>query len=142
MYRYKNLLASTAPGNAWTNIDWNTGEVITDPEYLKEVNKDAKTWSSATNANYFLSSEYIEDASFLRLNSLTLGYTIPLKITQWAHISNLRVYVTASNLFCLTKYSGFDPEVNCRRHNPLTPGIDYSAYPKSRAVVGGLSVTF
>ncbi len=141
LYRFKNLLASSAPGNAWTNIDWNTGQVITDPSQLAEVNQNAKTWNSISG-NYFLSDEYVEDASFLRLNSLTLGYTVPMKFTQWVHISNLRVYVTASNLFCLTKYSGFDPEVNCRRSTPLTPGIDYSAYPKSRAFIGGLSVTF
>ena len=140
-YRYKNLLESSAPGNAWTNIDWSSGQVITDPELLAEVNQNAKTWNSLSG-NFFLSDEYIEDASFMRLNSLTLGYTVPIGLTQWVHISNLRLYVTASNIFCLTKYSGYDPEVNCRRYNPLTPGIDYSAYPKSRALVGGISVTF
>ena len=89
-----------------------------------------------------MSDTYLEDASFLRFNTLTIGYTIPRKITQWAHISKLRIYATASNLFCLTKYSGYDPEVNCRRNNPLTPGIDYSAYPKSISIIGGINLSF
>jgi hypothetical protein len=50
--------------------------------------------------------------------------------------------VTGTNLFCITKYSGFDPEVDSRRATPLTPGVDYSAYPKSIGVVGGINITF
>ena len=139
--RYKNLSAEKTPGNAWTNIDWETGELIKDKNVLAEVNKDCKTYNAITS-QMFLCSDYVEDASFLRFNTLTIGYTIPRHITQWAHISKLRVYVTASNLFCLTKYSGYDPEVSCRRSNPLTPGIDYSAYPKSRSLVAGLNLNF
>ncbi len=139
--RYKNLLSICAPGSAWTNIDWNTGEMITDPDYLAEVNKDCKMYCPVSNG-MFTSDYYLEDASFLRFNSLTVGYTVPRRLTQWVHISKLRIYATASNIFCLTNYSGFDPEVNCRRNNPLTPGIDYSAYPKSRSIVAGLNVSF
>ena len=137
---YRNMLSECAPGSAWTNIDWTTGEFIKDPDMLAEVNKDCKGFAPYTNN--FMSDMYFEDASFLRFNTLTIGYTIPRKITQWAHISKLRVYATASNLFCLTGYSGYDPEVNCRRHNPLTPGIDYSAYPKSISIIGGLNISF
>jgi hypothetical protein len=54
----------------------------------------------------------------------------------------VRVYVTGSNLFCLTPYSGYDPEVDTRRTTPLTPGVDYSAYPKSIGFVAGLNLTF
>ena len=138
---YKNMLAECAPGNAWTNIDWETGDLIKDPDQLVEANIHANRPSPYSNA-VFLSDEYIEDASFLRFNTLTVGYTFPRTLTQWVHISKLRIYATATNLFCLTKYSGFDPEVNCRRNNPLTPGIDYSAYPKSMSIVGGINVSF
>lgn len=137
---YRNMLSMYTPGSAWTNIDWETGELIKDPDMLAEVNKDAKAY--APYANSFMSDYYLEDASFLRFNTLTIGYTIPRRITQWAHISKLRIYATASNLFCLTNYTGYDPEVNCRRSNPLTPGIDYSAYPKSMSLVGGLNISF
>ena len=52
------------------------------------------------------------------------------------------MYVTGTNLFCLTKYTGYDPEVDTRRATPLTPGVDYSAYPKSIGFVAGLNLTF
>ena len=57
-------------------------------------------------------------------------------------MQKLRVYVTGTNLFCLTKYSGYDPEVDTKRATPLTPGVDYSAYPKSIGYVVGVNVTF
>ena len=83
-----------------------------------------------------------EDASFLRLQSATLGYTLPEDLTKKIHIRRLRLYVTGTNLFCLTKYSGYDPEVDTRRSTPLTPGVDYSAYPKSIGFVAGINLTF
>lgn len=138
---HRNILREFTPGNAFTCIDWNTGEQITDVEVLREVNANATMWSPAT-AQYFMSDYFIEDGSFLRLSSLTVGYTVPLQITGRFHIKKLRVYCTGSNLFCLTNYSGFDPEVNCRRSTPLTPGVDYSAYPKSWGLIGGINITF
>lgn len=87
----------------------------------------------------------IEDASFLRLQSVTLGYTLPTNLTKKVGIQNVRFYVTASNLFCWTNYSGYDPEVSSYSRNSsysgLTPGIDYSSYPKSRAWTFGVNVT-
>ena len=138
---HKNLLRQFTPGNAFTCIDWNTGEQINDVDVLREVNANATLWSPATS-QYFMCDYYIEDGSFLRISSVTLGYTIPQAITGRAHIKKLRIFCTGSNLFCFTKYSGFDPEVNCRRSTPLTPGVDYSAYPKSRGVIAGLNITF
>lgn len=138
---HKNLLRQFTPGNAFTCIDWNTGEQITDVDVLREVNANATMWSPAT-AMYFLSDYYIEDGSFLRISNVTLGYTFPQALTGRAHIKKLRIFCTGSNLFCFTRYSGFDPEVNCRRSTPLTPGVDYSAYPKSRGFIAGLNITF
>ena len=57
-------------------------------------------------------------------------------------IEKFRMYVTAYNVFCLTNYSGYDPEVSTRRQTNLTPGVDYSAYPKSRQLVVGLNLNF
>ena len=84
----------------------------------------------------------VEDGSFLRLQSATIGYTIPEKVTQKVHIKKLRVYATGTNLFLLTGYSGYDPEVDTRRDTPLTPGVDCSAYPKSIGCVFGVNLTF
>ena len=60
-----------------------------------------------------------------------------------AYIENVRIYGTGYNLLCFTKYSGFDPEVDTSsKKNPMTPGVDYAAYPKSRSYVLGINVTF
>ena len=88
-----------------------------------------------------LYSRFIEDGSFLRLKNVTLGYTFPEKWTRKIYISKLRVYASAQNLFCLTKYSGYDPEVSTLS-SPLMPGFDWGAYPKSRTFTFGLEVQF
>ena len=125
----------------WTNIDWATGEMISDPDQLKAVNKGKTMWAPFVG-NAIFSDWAVEDASFLRLQSITLGYTLPESLTQKIYLRRVRVYVTGTNLFCLTKYSGYDPEVDTRRATPLTPGVDYSAYPKSIGFVAGLNLTF
>ena len=125
----------------WTNIDWTTGEMISDPDQLKAVNKGKTMWAPFVG-NAIFSDWAVEDASFLRLQSITLGYTLPESLTQKIYLRRVRVYVTGTNLFCLTKYSGYDPEVDTRRATPLTPGVDYSAYPKSIGFVAGLNLTF
>lgn len=88
-----------------------------------------------------LYSRFIEDGSYLRLKNITLGYTFPEKLTRKAYLNKLRVYVTAQNLFCLTKYSGYDPEVNTLS-SPLMPGFDWGGYPKSKAFTFGLELQF
>ena len=98
-------------------------------------------WSPAVGSAVF-SDWAVEDASFLRLQRVTIGYTFPEELTKKAHIRKARIYATGTNLFCLTKYSGYDPEVDTRRATPLTPGVDYSAYPKSIGFVAGLNLTF
>lgn len=89
-----------------------------------------------------LYSRFIEDGSFLRLKNVVLGYTIPNKWTKKAYISRLRVYASAQNLFCISGYSGYDPEVSTASSNPMTPGLDWGAYPKSRIFTFGLEVQF
>ncbi len=84
-----------------------------------------------------LSDRYVEDASFVRLKNISLGYTLP-KIKG---ISQVRVYVSANNALTFTKYSGFDPEVN-NFGNSNTQFIDNGGYPIARSYLGGLQVTF
>ena len=86
-------------------------------------------------------SRFIEDGSFLRLKNVTIGYTFPEKWTRKFFVSRLRLYATAQNLFCLTKYSGYDPEVSMRT-SPLMPSFDWGAYPKSRVYLLGLELQF
>ncbi len=140
-YYRRNLLKSMSTEKRWTNVDWNTGELITDAAVLNEVNAGTTMWSPAVG-NAVFTDWAVEDGSFLRLSSATIGYTLPEKLTMKARIQRLRFYVSGTNLFCVTKYSGYDPEVDTRRATPLTPGVDYSAYPKSIGFVVGLNLTF
>ena len=140
-YYNRNLINMMDVNNRWTNINWETGELVNDPDQLKAMNAGKTLWNPAIG-NAVFSDWAVEDGSFLRLQSVTVGYTLPEKLTQKVHIRKLRVYVTGTNLFCLTKYSGYDPEVDTRRSTPLTPGVDYSAYPKSIGFVAGLNLTF
>lgn len=89
-----------------------------------------------------LYSRYIEDGSFLRLKNVTLGYTIPTQWTKKAYISKLRLYASGQNLFCLSGYSGYDPEVSSASGSPMTPGLDWGAYPKSRVITFGIDIQF
>ena len=95
-------------------------------------------------SHYVVTDQMMEDGSFLRLNQLTIGYSFPkVWMEKTKVINNIRLYVQGSNLFCATKYSGLDPEVDTRSSkNPLTPGVDFSAYPKSRGINVGLNVQF
>lgn len=87
-------------------------------------------------------SRYVEDASFLRLKNVTLGYNLPKAIASKIHVSQVKVYVSAANLLTWTKYTGFDPEVSRNEQSTLTQGIDYSVYPGSKSFLGGLSISF
>lgn len=139
-YYFRNLIDDMADGKRWTNIDPATGLLTNDTEILRTINQNTTMWSPYTN--FVLSDWAIEDGSFLRLSTVTLGYTLPQALTKRAGINSLRFYFTCYNVFCLTGYSGFDPEVSTRNKSALTPGVDYSAYPKSRQFVIGLNLNF
>lgn len=144
--RYQNLSSSMSLSKRFTTIDPETGYNImygtyADPARLQELNQNASIWHPITNSS-ILTDWAVEDGSFLRLNTLTFGYTLPAQLSKRALMEKLRVYVTAYNLKCWTNYSGQDPEVDTRRSTPLTPGVDYSAYPKAKTYLVGLNVTF
>ena len=139
-YQYRNMITEMADGNRWTNLNPD-GTLCNDPEQLAAMNANTTMWSPMTQRMVF-SDWAVEDGSFLRLNTLTLGYTLPQSLLSKVYIKNLRFYVTAYNVFCLTGYSGFDPEVSTSLQTNLTPGVDYSAYPKSRQFVIGVNLNF
>lgn len=139
LYRDNNMLSSVA--NAWKWYD-NQGQLVTDPAALSQLNANTTMWAPP-KGQYFLHSYAIEDGSFIRINNLTLGYSIPNKILRRTKVlSQFRVYATVNNLLTITNYSGYDPEANTRRQNPLTPGVDYAAYPRSRYVLAGVNISF
>ena len=137
----QNVVDGSSPDNRWTNVDWTTGELITDLDQLAAVNAGKTMWAPYYTKRV-AQSYALEDASFLRLSTITLGYTLPEKLTRKVYLQKVRVYVTGNNLFVLTPYSGYDPEVDTRTATPLTPNVDYSAYPKSRSWVFGINVSF
>ncbi|PYP44796.1 MAG: SusC/RagA family TonB-linked outer membrane protein, partial [Gemmatimonadetes bacterium] len=85
-------------------------------------------------------SALVEDGSFLRLQTLTLGYQLPSRLLRGAKAG--RVYITGQNLLIATNYTGFDPEVNSMGGDPRTRGVDDGAYPRSRVWNFGVSLTF
>ena len=84
---------------------------------------------------------YLEDGSFLKLKSISLGYNFPAQMLRKAFISSARVFVSAENIATITGYSGSDPEVSTR-NSVLTPGFDWSAYPRSFNASIGVNLTF
>lgn len=94
--------------------------------------------SAAQGGRLPVSSYYVEDGSYIRCKNLTLGYTLP----AIKGVQNIRVYVSGNNLFTLTNYSGFDPEVNTFAGSNTVIGIDNFVYPQARSFLGGIQVTF
>ena len=139
-YQYRNMITEMADGVRWTNLN-EDGTLCNDPVKLAEMNKNTTMWSPYMS-KMVLTDWAIENASFLRLNTLSLGYTLPTSLTKKAGVNSLRFYVTAYNVFTITDYSGVDPESDCIRTTSLTPCVDYSGYPRSRSFVVGLTLNF
>lgn len=106
----------------------------------KKANEGRDLWNPTDVTKKITHSYFIEDGSFLRCSDITLGYTLPKNLTQKIGLSKARFYVSASNLFILTGYSGYDPEVDIQ--TGLTCGMDYNRYPRARSFVFGTNITF
>lgn len=91
--------------------------------------------------DYFYTSRVVEDGSFLRLKTVSLGYNFNERFLNKLNLNTLRVYASAQNLYTWTNYSGSNPDVSTR-HSALTPGFDFSSYPLARTLTVGLSTTF
>lgn len=144
---YQNHMAFLKDAYKIYNIE--NGELVRyhAPEDLNRINANS-TLPLCYNENGVVSTLGIEDGSYLRLNTMTLGYTLPTstKLAQKVGISGLRIYGTVYNLLTLTKYSGLDPEVSVNEHHNNakypTPGLDWGAYPRARSFVLGVNVSF
>ncbi len=153
-----NLNNDFALANRYTWIDPETGLNLGRPSTavidayggadalvarLNTINQGASIYNPAGVTTMQLTDYAVENASFLRVNNITVGYTFPKAWAKKVFAEKVRVYFTGYNLFCLTSYSGADPEVDTSsKKNAMTPGIDYAAYPKSRTFVGGINVSF
>ncbi len=92
------------------------------------------------NRNNVISDYYVEDASFVRIKNVQIGYSLPESITKKIGARKVRFYVSANNLATFTKYRGFDPDFSSG--DPLSGGIDYGAYPQARIIMGGFNLIF
>ena len=108
--------------------------------YYKALNANTNHWNPADLTTNIMLDAFVEDGSFIRCSDITIGYTLPKNISKKFYVNKVRAYVSASNLFILTKYSGYDPEVDVQ--SGLTPSMDYNRYPRARTFSCGLNVTF
>lgn len=129
---HQQLNITNLLGNAWGDIAgrWT----------VAHTNGNVPRASNAPVAQ--MSDYYIEDGSYLRLKTLTLGYTFSPGVLSYVRAKQLRVYLSVQNLVTWTKYTGYDPEVSSFEQTNGVQGIDYGAYPNYRTFLAGVSVTF
>jgi len=131
-----NRLKSAADLHPAVKYNAETKEL--DPVLDADGNQKMVTYSNSMSQGFW--SDHLEKGDFLKLTNVTFGYRIPIKGEFQKYISAARVYVSASNVFCLTGYSGIDPEVS---NYFLAPGIDYQdKYPTTRSFSFGMSLNF
>jgi hypothetical protein len=115
--------------NYWkSEEDWGDGNTV-------------KPCDVPTGGLRLASTRYMDTGTYLRLNNITLGYTLPEKITRKLMLSSLRFYVSANNPIIITDNLSFNPDVS-NSGNPLTPGIDNNNYPLPKSYLFGINVTF
>jgi hypothetical protein len=89
-----------------------------------------------------MSDRFIESGSFLRIQNVQIGYTLPTNWAKKVFMSSLKAYVSGQNIFTFTKYSGLDPEVGSLNQSPEMQNIDYGRYPSPRVITVGLNADF
>lgn len=140
--RWKMIDANGNPIQRAVSISGTSYVIGMDSATIAGINSGAKIWFPSTSINGFYSQSYaVEDASFLRINNITLGYNFSKKLLSKVKATNFRVYVTANNVAIITGYTGYDPDVNARRNDASTMGVDYSAYPRAKTFVAGLNLS-
>lgn len=113
----------------------------TNPAGEINIIRDGNVYGAPPKGNQ-VSDRYIEDGSFLRLKTVSLGYRFSKRLMKKVNLSKARIYASAQNIYTWTNYSGYDPEVSVGKYGALTPGLDYSAYPTSTTVTVGLELGF
>jgi hypothetical protein len=104
------------------------------------TNEIPRVTTGETRNNVF-SDFFVEDGSFMRIRNVQVGFTFPRKWMQKAKVSSFRVYVAANNIFTLTRYQGFDPDIG-NFGGALSAGVDYGFYPQARSIMGGFNIRF
>lgn len=157
-FKYKNfdlsIFMQGSVGNDIMNLTYRNG-TSNAQLYLNQFVEAANFWTpdntdtsiprpigSASNPNVQISSRYVEDGSYLRVQNMTLGYNLPASLISKIKMSRLRVYGSVQNLYTFTKYGGYDPEIGSFNQNVLLSGIDNGRYPTPRTWSLGINVEF
>ena len=114
---------------------WTPDNQTTDVRYPRAVFQDP-------NNNRRVSDRFVEDASYLRLKNLSLGYNIPGNVMSKIGMTKGRIYVSGQNLLTFTNYSGFDPEISTFGETNTAPGTDFLTFPQARTMIVGLNLGF
>lgn len=128
---------------SWMDDPYNTHVIGGDGKTPRSIVGDPNGNSGATSsAAGHHSDRYVEDASYVKIKQISLGYNIPKRYTQFAKINSAKVYVSLSNVYTFTKYTGLDPEVGVSQTTNYVSGVDIGRYPSPRIVTFGLNLQF
>lgn len=157
-FKYKNFDLSVfvqgSVGNDVMNLTWRNGTTNAQL-YVNQLTDALNYWTpentntniprpigSTSNPNILISSRYVEDGSYARIQNLTLGYTLPSELASKIKMSRVRVYGSAQNLYTFTNYRGYDPEIGNFNQSALLSGIDNGRYPQPRVFSLGINLEF
>lgn len=156
-FRYKDFDLSVFMQWSYGNDILNANKLMFESgnnqqKYLNQFASYADRWTfdnptsnipraSKASSNQVFSSRIVEDGSFLRLKNITLGYSLPKVMAKKMSLERLRLYVSVNDLITFSGYSGYDPEVSIRP-SALTPGLDFSSYPRSASFHFGANIEF
>ena len=155
-FSYKGFTLSVFLQWSYGNDIMNANRIALEGNYagraVNQLSSYADRWSmdNQTSTNYraggygprgYYSTRTLEDGSYLRIKNVMLSYDLQKKVLKKMHMSKLQIYAAIQNLYTFTNYSGLDPEVSTL-HSALTPGFDYSAYPRARVYQIGLKLGF
>ena len=102
----------------------------------------ARAISTDPNFNNRFSTRHVEDGSFFRLRNIQLGYNLPARLVNKISLSNVRIYVSALNVFTITHYSGYNPDIGSQKQSNASSGLDNTIYPQARSILGGIQIGF
>jgi hypothetical protein len=143
--RENTNLLKTALGYAHLDLidpdgpnDYRNVEIVSGDPHMPRIGAS----SASSTSNFRFSDRFVEDGSYLRIQSISLGYTFPRLFSSKLGIENLKIYTNLQNVYTFSKYSGYDPEIGSTNQDALMTGIDNARYPSPRIYTFGLNVTF
>lgn len=142
---YGNDVMNLTRRGGTTNASLYDNQLVDAMDYYTATNtgsNNPRPIADSANNNLLISDRYVEDGSYLRIQNITLGYSLPQDVISKYKMSRLRLYASAQNLYTFTDYSGYDPEIGSFNQNVLLSGIDNGRYPVARTFLVGLNVEF